>query len=122
MEALSQAHQGERPDLEPADLMALTIRALLHYSISSVSSVKKESAENVEHYFETATITGIVKQLAHDQGGNGVSPKGNSENGSCLMGFHAPIPFLPMSPHPQAPLLLLMEQTTSTPMREGLLH
>jgi hypothetical protein len=35
MEALSQGYQAQRPDLEPADLMALTIRALLHYSVSS---------------------------------------------------------------------------------------
>jgi hypothetical protein len=67
MAALAQAYQDERPDLEPADLMALTIRALLRYSVSSVSSIKKESAEDAENCFETATITDIAKQLAQDQ-------------------------------------------------------
>ena len=52
MEALAQAYQKERPDLEPADLMALTIRALLHYSISSVSSISRGSDEDAENCFE----------------------------------------------------------------------
>jgi len=67
IEALAQAYQEERPDLEPADLMALTICALLHYSISSISSIKKASGEDAETYFETVTITEIAKQLAQEQ-------------------------------------------------------
>jgi hypothetical protein len=67
MEALAQAYQKERPDLEPADLMALTIRALLHYSISSVSSISRGSGEDAENCFETATITHIAKELAQEQ-------------------------------------------------------
>jgi hypothetical protein len=67
IDALSQGYQTERPDLEPADLMALTIRALLHYSVSSVSSITRESGEDAENCFETATITEIAKQLAQDE-------------------------------------------------------
>jgi hypothetical protein len=67
IEAVSQGYQTQRPDLEPADLTALTIRALLHYSVSSVSSMKKGSPEDAENCFETATITEIAKQLAQDE-------------------------------------------------------
>jgi hypothetical protein len=67
IDSLAQAYQKERPDLESADLMALTIRALLHYSMSSVSSIRRESAESAENCFETAMITDIAKKLAEEE-------------------------------------------------------
>src|SRR5262249_52850299 len=70
LEALAQADQREQPDLGTADLMALTIRALVHYSVSSVSAIKRESAEETENVFETATITAIAKRLAQDDEGD----------------------------------------------------
>jgi hypothetical protein len=67
METLSLAYQAERPDLEPADLTALTIWALLHYAINSISSISAESSEDATMDFATAEITDLVKQRVQDQ-------------------------------------------------------
>jgi hypothetical protein len=67
MHDLAIAYQEERTDLEASDLTALLIRALLHYSISSVSSINVETPEETELTFTTSSITEHAQEIATDQ-------------------------------------------------------
>jgi hypothetical protein len=89
MEALSQAYQKERLDLEGADLIPLVIQALCEYGIDSSASmspatpinsinpvdpIKIGSPDDADIRFLTADITTMVKALANTQE-NGPDPE-----------------------------------------------
>ena len=76
MEALSQAYQKERLDLEGADLMPLVIQGLCQYGIAPatpinpinpINPIKWGSPDETEIQFSTADITELVITLAQNQ-------------------------------------------------------
>jgi hypothetical protein len=65
MEALSQAYQQERPDLESADLMVLTIKVLCHYATNATSATNMEGG--AEWICTSAEIKAGVVTIATDE-------------------------------------------------------
>lgn len=89
IDALAQAYQQERRDLEEHDLMPLVIQALCEYGmnpsaymnattpinpVNPIDPIKVGSPDDAEMQFLTADITAIVKDLAQAQE-NGPDPE-----------------------------------------------
>ena len=65
MEALSQAYQQERPDLESADLQVLVIKALCHYATTATSATNIERGP--EYICTTSDIKALVVSIAMEE-------------------------------------------------------
>jgi hypothetical protein len=72
MEALSQAYQVERPDLESADLQVLVIKALCHYATKATRATNKEGG--AEYDCTTADVKAEVVVVAADEE-SGLNPE-----------------------------------------------
>jgi hypothetical protein len=68
MDALSQAYQDERPDLEPPDLTAWVIQALCHYATNATSATMPGGSQQEEIWeFPTKEIKQSLVVLLQDE-------------------------------------------------------